>query len=347
MNEHTQGERTELSELGEFGLIHRLSQYSGFGHNNTIMGIGDDAAVIKTDGDKVVLLATDMMAEGIHFDLSYMPLKHLGFKLVSVNISDIVAMNGKATHIVLSMALSNRFSVEAVEELYKGVDAACKHYGVELVGGDTSSSRSGLVLSLTAYGVAEESELCFRHGASKSDLLCVTGDLGGAFMGLKVLQRDKAEWEANPDMQPDLESYAYLIERQLRPVARIDMKEQFSGLGIQPGAMIDISDGLASELFHLAKHNDLGVTIYEEKLPIDPLTYNTAREFQLDPTTIVLNGGEDYELLFTLPLSDFEKLKNNPDITVIGHMTSADQGKQLVTKSGNQVSLRAQGWVHF
>jgi thiamine-monophosphate kinase len=342
------GQRTELSSIGEFGLIDRIRNMSGgFKHPNTLKSIGDDAAVIKSTDGTCLLLSTDLLAEGVHFDLSYMPLKHLGYKAVSVNVSDIAAMNGKPDQLLVSLALSNRFSVEAVEELYSGMLAACEDYSVEIVGGDTTSSKSGLVISITVLGKAQEQKICYRSGAMLHDLLCVSGDLGAAFVGLQLLAREKAEWEINPDMTPQLEAYDYLVMRQLKPTARMDMVYQFESLGLQPTSMMDISDGLASELFHLSKASGLGFRVYEDKLPIDQQTYDTAREFGLDPTTCMMNGGEDYELVFTLPQSDFEKVKNHPDISIIGHTLPMEEGLQLMSKSGQLHPIQAQGWRHF
>ena len=342
------GQRTELSSIGEFGLIDRMKQWSGsYRHPDTIKGIGDDAAVIKGKSGEFLLLASDLLAEGVHFDLSYMPLKHLGYKAVAVNVSDIAAMNGKPQQLIVSLALSNRFSLEAVEELYAGMIAACEDFSVELVGGDTTSSRSGLVISIAVLGSVAESAICYRSGAKTGDLLCVSGDLGAAYMGLQLLAREKAEWEANPDMTPQLESHEYLVLRQLKPTARMDLVHQFEGLQLLPTSMMDISDGLASELFHLSKASGLGFRVYEDKLPVDQQTYDTAREFGIDPTTCMMNGGEDYELLFTVAQTDFDKVKNHPDISIIGHTQSLDEGIQLLSKSGQLHQVKAQGWTHF
>jgi len=294
-----------------------------------------------------MLVSTDMLMEGVHFDLSYMPLEHLGYKAVAVNVSDIAAMNGIPTQITVSIGLSNRFSLEAIDALYEGIRMACDNYKVDLVGGDTTSSASGLAISITAIGEADPEKVSLRSGAKKADIICVTGDLGGAYVGLQVLEREKQVFKANPDMQPNLGSYDYLVKRQLKPEARMDIIHELRDLGIVPTSMIDVSDGLASDLFHVCKQSGLGAKIYEDKLPLDTLTYNTAVEFGLDPIVCALNGGEDYELLFTIGQADHEKLKNHMDIHFIGYMTEPAEGKHLVTKGGNAVALKAQGWQHF
>jgi len=339
--------RTELSELGEFGLIDHIAKDVHLKNKNSLTGIGDDAAVIEKNEHEVTLVSTDMLIEGVHFDLSYMPLKHLGYKAVAVNVSDICAMNGNAEQIVISLGLSNRFSLEAVEELYSGILLACEKYKVDLVGGDTGTSRSGLVISITAIGTAAKNKVAFRSGANEGDLLAVTGDLGAAYMGLQLLEREKEVFKANPNAQPDLEGNDYILERQLKPEARKDMIELFESIGVKPTSMIDISDGLASETLHLCKSSGLGCDLYISKIPIDPSVISIAEEFNLEPITCALNGGEDYELLFTLRASDFEKIKNNPHITVIGHMTGKDQGARLVTPNNEAIALTAQGWKHF
>ena len=338
--------RTEISEIGEFGLIERLSQHIAVKHTSTVKGIGDDAAVIS-HGEMMQVVTTDLLLEGVHFDLSYCPLKHLGFKAVAVNVSDIAAMNAIPKQITVSIALSNRFPVEAVEELYEGINLAATHYNVDVVGGDTTSSRSGLVLSITALGEASKEQLAYRSGAGVNDIICATGDLGAALMGLQVLEREKQVFLANPDMKPDLDKYSYISGRQLRPEARMDIIHELRDLQVVPTSMMDISDGLASELFHICKASNVGVLIYEDKLPIDKQTYDTAVEFGMDPITCVLNGGEDYELLFTIRQEDFHKLEKHPDVHFIGHVTPASEGKFLVTKSGTAVELKAQGWKHF
>lgn len=339
--------RTELSTLGEFGLINHLSQSVKIHNATTIKGIGDDAAVIDSDGDYYNLMSTDMLVEGIHFDLAYTPLKHLGYKAVVSNISDICAMNGTASHIVISLALSNRFSLEAVEELYAGINAACAQYRIDLVGGDTTSNPKGLVLNITVYGRVAKDKITYRSGVTAGDLLVVSGDLGGAFMGLNILEREKRIFMEKPDFQPDLEGNDYLIQRQLRPEPRTDIINQLAELNIKPTAMIDISDGLASEIHHLAKQSNAGFTVYEERIPLDPLTYQRGIDLGIDPTVAALNGGEDYELLMTIAQSDYDKIKNNPDLTVIGHAVAAGEGLHLISKSNNQHPLIAQGWEAF
>ncbi len=338
--------RTEIGEIGEFGLIDKLAEPITTYHKETIKGIGDDASVYKS-GEELILLSSDMLLEGVHFDLSYMPLAHLGYKAISVNVSDIAAMNGTPKQITVSLGLSNRMSVEAIDVLYEGMRAACEDYNVDLVGGDTTTSRSGLVIGITVMGTAAEGTISYRSGAQENDIICVTGDLGGAYMGLQILEREKQEFLANPNMQPKLENYSYVVGRQLKPTARMDIIHEFATLGIVPTSMIDVSDGLASELFHLSKHSKLGVAIYEDKLPIDKQTYETAAEFNIDPNTCALNGGEDYELLFTISQEDFEKVKTHAEIHTIGYMQAADKGKAIVTRSGNTIELTAQGWKHF
>lgn len=338
--------RTELSELGEFGLIKHLTQFIALKNESSVRGVGDDAAVIEFK-DRQTLVTTDMLVEGVHFDLSYVPLKHLGYKAIVVNLSDIYAMNGTPKQVTVSIAISNRFSVEAIEEIYSGILLACENYKVDLVGGDTTSSLSGLVLSITAIGEADKEEIVYRNTAKEGDLLCVTGDLGGAYMGLQLLEREKQVYKENPALQPDLEGNDYILERQLKPEARKDIRELLKALNVKPTAMIDISDGLASETLHLCTQSETGCSIYEEKIPIDPKTYETAREFNLDPTVCALSGGEDYELLFSIDLSDYDKIKANPNITVIGHMTNKSAGVNLIVKNGSQQPLTAQGWDAF
>jgi thiamine-monophosphate kinase len=339
-------ERTELSDLGEFGLIDRLADGVELKNASTIKGIGDDAAVID-QGDSYGLLSTDMLVENVHFDLSYCPLPHLGYKAVAVNVSDIAAMNGKPEQITVSLALSNRFSVEAVEALYQGVKAAAKDYDVDIVGGDTTASQSGLAISVSVFGTVAKEKVVYRHGAGSTDILCATGDLGGAYIGLQILEREKQTFIANPDMQPKLDNYQYIVQRQLKPLARLDIIHELKELGVVPTSMMDISDGLASEVFHLSKNSNVGFSLYEEQLPIDKQTYDTAVEFKLDPITAVLNGGEDYELLFTIKQEDHEKLEKHRDIHFIGHAQALEKGNILVTKKGNQVPIQAQGWDHL
>lgn len=339
--------RTELSEIGEFGLIDRLKAYLPAKSDKIIKSIGDDAAVIKNSDDSVQLISTDLLMEGIHFDLAYTPLKHLGYKAIAVNVSDIAAMYGTPSHVVVGLALSNRFSVEAIEELYAGMKLACDAYSIDLVGGDTTSSRSGLGISVTVVGTAKAEEVVYRSGAQINDLLCVTGDLGAAFMGLNVLEREKQVYLANPDMQPELINKEYIVECQLKPEARMDVVKSLRSLGLKPTSMIDISDGLASELLHICKESNVGAYIYEDKLPMDQMAFDTAREFDMNPLTVMLSGGEDYELLFTIPQSDYEKVRNHPDISVIGYIKSADEGVHVYTKGDNLVPVTAQGWNHF
>jgi len=338
-------ERTELDKLGEFGLIKHLSQHIETNNASTVKGIGDDAAVIDI-GDKFMLVTTDMLVEGVHFDLGYAPLKHLGYKAVAVNLSDIYAMNGTPTQVTISIGLSNRFSLEAIEELYAGMIACAKKYNVDIVGGDTVSSKSGLIISITALGEVAKDKIAYRSGAQPKDLVVVSGDLGAAYMGLQVLEREKAVFVSTPGVQPDLEGFDYILERQLKPEARNDVGPLLAQLGIQPTSMIDISDGLASELIHICDQSKLGCMLYEEKIPIDPTVITASEDFRLDPTLCALNGGEDYELLFTMPIGDFDKIKGNPNFTVIGHMT--DEGPaQMMARDGSVHKLTAQGWDAF
>ncbi len=338
--------RTELSQLGEFGLIDHLTKDIKLKNESSIKGVGDDAAVLDFDSKKT-LISTDLLLEGIHFDLSYTPLKHLGYKAIQVNLSDIYAMNGTATQVTVSIGLSSKFPLEAVEEIYSGIQIACEKYHIDLIGGDTSASKQGLVISVTSIGYAQEKDICYRNGAKEGDLICVSGDLGAAYMGLQLLEREKLIYLENPNIQPDLEGKDYIVERQLKPEARKDIVESLGELKIKPTAMIDISDGLASDILHICKQSEKGCTLYEEKIPIDPMTYDTARTFGIDPTTCALNGGEDYELLFTVAQADYEKIKHSADISIIGHITDATSGCQLISKSGNAHSLKAQGWNTF
>ena len=338
--------RTELDKLGEFGLIEHITKDFVNEQESTIKGIGDDCAVIDS-GDKYTLITTDMLVEGVHFNLMYAPLKHLGYKSVVVNLSDIYAMNGDANQITVSIAMSNRFSVEAIEELYKGIRTACELYNIDLIGGDTTSSQSGLVISVTAIGEVKKDEVVYRSGAKEDDLIVVSGNLGAAYMGLQVLERERAVYKDNPKMQPELEGFDYILERQLKPEARKDIIHFLKDLGVKPTSMIDVSDGLASELIHLSKASGLGMTIYDEKLPIDQETFNVARDFNLTPSTCALNGGEDYELLFTIPQSDFEKLKDNKHFAIIGHVTDENCTVNIVERNGTIQELKAQGFNHF
>ena len=339
-NQHS----TQLSDLGEFGLIDHLTKNFNINHTSTIKGIGDDAAVLEFK-DKKIVVSTDLLVEGVHFDLSYMPLKHLGYKAVVVNLSDVYAMNAKATQITVSIAVSNRFPLEALEELYAGIETAAKIYNVDVVGGDTTSSKTGLLISVTAIG--EVDEPVYRNGAKPNDLLVVTGDLGGAFMGLQVLEREKEVYKVNPNNQPDLEPYTYIVERQLKPEARKDVLQLLKDLDVTPTAMIDISDGLSSEIIHLCKQSNVGCDLYEEKIPLDPQVISTCEEFNIDSTTVALNGGEDYELLFTVSQADFPKIKANPNFSVIGFMKDAKDGMHLVTRADAKIPIKAQGWKNF
>ena len=338
--------RTEISALGEFGLIDHLTKNIRLHNASTEKGPGDDAAVLDHSGRKTIL-TTDLLTEGVHFDLSYVPLRHLGYKSVIVNLSDVYAMNAVPSQITVSIAFSNRFSLEAIEELYSGMLLACDKYKVDLAGGDTTSSQHGLVISITALGTAAADEVVFRDGASEGELICVSGDLGAAYMGLQILEREKQVYLQNPGMQPELQGKDYILERQLKPEARGDVLELLKALEIKPTSMIDISDGLASETLHLATRSGLGCKLFEEKIPIDPMTFDTAREFGLDPTVCALSGGEDYELLFTISQKDYDKIKNQPDISVIGHMTPEAEGRYLISESGQAHALTAQGWDAF
>ncbi|MEM6526516.1 MAG: thiamine-phosphate kinase [Bacteroidota bacterium] len=338
--------RTEISELGEFGLIERIAKNTVVRNKSTVLGIGDDAALIDL-GDHLMVVSSDMLLEGVHFDLSYMPLQHLGYKSVAVNISDIAAMNAIPSQVTVNIGISNRFSLEAVDAFYQGVNAACENFNVDLIGGDTSSSASGLVVSVTAIGNVNETNVAKREGASENDIVCVTGDLGGAYLGLQVLEREKQVFLANPEMQPQLDKYDYIVQRQLKPEARMDIVYELADLNVVPTSMIDISDGLGSELLHLSKASGLGVQIFEDKLPIDKQTYDTGRELGIDATTAVLNGGEDYELLFTVNQNEYEKIKLHADIHFIGHMHKESDSNVMQTKGGNAVRIMAQGWNHY
>ena len=346
MIENESPQRTELSELGEFGLIDHLTQGLKSVNASTIKGVGDDAAVID-NGEFVTLVSKDLLVEGVHFDLSYTPLKHLGYKAAVVNISDIVAMNGKAEQLLIGISVSNRFPVEALDELYSGLRLACEKYKVDLVGGDTTSSVSGLFISVTVIGRAKKEDVVYRNTALENDLICVSGDLGGAYMGLLLLEREKQVFKANPLMQPDLEGYDYVLERQLKPEARPDVLEKLREAGVKPTAMIDISDGLASEVLHISNASGLGCRIYENKLPIDVVTADVAAEFQIDPTTPAMNGGEDYELLFTVNVNDFDKVKTIEGVHVIGHMLEKAEGEYLISNGGSLYPIDAQGFNHM
>ncbi len=345
MIEDQKPSKTPLEALGEFALIEQLTKAAQASLPSTKLGIGDDAAVLSHDGETVV--STDMLVEGVHFDLGYMPLKHLGYKAVVVNLSDIYAMNAQATQVLLSIAVSNRFTLEALEELYAGVHLACKTYGVDLVGGDTTSSKQGLQLSVTAVGKVPKKGAVLRSGANENDLLVLSGDLGAAYMGLQVLARENEVFKVNPNHKPDLSPYTYLVERQLKPEARKDIVSLLEVLEVKPTSMIDISDGLSSEVLHLCTQSELGCRVYEEKIPLDPKFISVCEEFNVDSTTIALSGGEDYELLFTIKQEDFDKIKGNPNLSVIGHMTAIGDEANLVTRGNEIIPLKAQGWKAF
>ncbi len=337
---------TSLEKIGEFGLIKHLTKDFKTQHKSTLKGVGDDAAVLSlSEGE--TLITTDLLIEGIHFDLGYMPLKHLGYKAVIVNLSDVYAMNANATQITVSIAVSNRFTLEAIEELYAGIQLACETYKVDLIGGDTTSSPQGLQISITAIGQAKKEDIVYRSGAKANDLLVVTGDLAAAYMGLQVLEREKQVFKVNPKSQPDLTAYSYLIERQLKPEARKDMVRLLKDLKVKPTAMIDISDGLSSEILHICEQSKVGCNLYEEKIPIDPQVISALEEFGLEHTTIALSSGEDYELLFTIDQADFDKIKGNPNLTVIGHITEQEEGAHLITRANQKHELIAQGWKSF
>lgn len=343
MLENKNQQKTSLSELGEFGLIDHLTKNFKIKQKSTIKGVGDDASVLDFKSKKIVV-TTDLLIENVHFDLSYMPLKHLGYKAIVVNLSDVYAMNANATQVTVSIAVSNRFPLEALEEFYAGIETACKIYKVDVVGGDTTSSTTGLIISITAIGEIEIENVVYRNGAKPNDLLVVTGDLGGAYMGLQILEREKEVFKVNPKNQPDLEPYAYIIERQLKPEARKDIVKLLKDLNVKPTSMIDISDGLSSEIIHLCKQSKVGVELYENKIPLDPQVISTCEEFNIDSTTIALNGGEDYELLMTISQEDYSKIKANPNLTVIGYITEKERGMHLVTRGESLIPLIAKGW---
>ncbi|GLB53923.1 thiamine-monophosphate kinase [Neptunitalea chrysea] len=343
MIEDKNPQRTSLSELGEFGLIEHLSKNLKITQESTLKGIGDDAAVLDFK-DKKTVVSTDLLVEGVHFDLAYVPLKHLGYKAVMVNLSDIYAMNAKATQVTVSIAVSNRFPLEALEELYEGIALAAKIYNVDVVGGDTTSSTRGMIISVTAIGEAVEEDIVYRNGAGTNDLLVVTGDLGGAYLGLQVLEREKEVFKVNPNNQPDISMYTYIIERQLKPEARKDIPALLKELEVKPTAMIDVSDGLSSEIIHICKQSKVGCNLYEDKIPLDPQVISTSEEFELNSTTVALSGGEDYELLFTIKQEDYPKIKANPHLTVIGHMAQESEGVHLVTRANTKIPITARGW---
>ncbi|MFW5708127.1 MAG: thiamine-phosphate kinase [Bacteroidota bacterium] len=339
--------KTPVSDLGEFGLIDRLTKNVRHFHKSTLKGIGDDTAAIEIKEDTITLLTKDLLIEGVHFNLMYSPLKHLGYKSVAVNLSDVYAMNGVATHVVIGIAVSSKYTVEALEEIYAGMLLACEKYKVDMVGGDTTSSTAGLNISVTAMGEVTKNKIAWRSGAQPGDLICVSGDLGAAYAGLLVLEREKEVFKANPEMQPDLSRYNYVLERQLKPEPRKDVVDLLEDLQVIPTAMIDISDGLASEIKHICKASEKGAVIYEEKIPVDMQTAGVAHEFNIDPTTFALNGGEDYELLFCIKQADYEKIKDNDKISIIGHITENPAQTDLVSTSGSVISLKAQGWDSF
>ena len=339
-------QRTEIADLGEFGLIEHLTKNAEIQNASTILGVGDDAAVIDHFGKQTVV-TTDLLLEGIHFDLMYTPLKHLGYKAVVVNLSDIYAMNATPTQITLSIGISNRFSVEALNEFYEGVYFACEKYGVDLIGGDTSSSLKGFVISVTAIGEVAPDQFVKRSTARKGDLICVSGDLGGAYLGLTLMEREKKIYQENPTIQPDLEDESYIVGKLLKPEARKDIIEFFASNQIVPTAMMDVSDGISSEVLHICKQSNLGARVYEEKLPIADASRKAAFKFGLDPTVCALNGGEDYELIFTIAQEDHDKIVLNEEISVIGYMCDASEGTKLITKGNNLFDITAQGWNAF
>lgn len=338
---------TPISQVGEFGLIEHLTKNYTAKNPKVLKAIGDDAAVIDLSNDQVQLISQDLLVEGVHFDLAYTPIKHLGFKAIAVNVSDILAMNAEAKYVTIGLAMSNRFTLEAIEELYAGIYAACDSYNIDLVGGDISSAPKGLTISVSVFGEGAKKNITYRSGAKPQNIICVTGDLGAAYMGLNVLEREKRVYLENKDMQPDLHQFEYLVGRQLRPNARLDVIELLKKYDVIPTSMIDISDGLASEMKHICHASQCGAHLYEEKIPLDPKTYRTAVDFGLDPSTTALNGGEDYELLMTLQLEDFEKIKNLPDFTPIGYITDKVNEVELESKQGNIHKVISQGWEHY
>jgi thiamine-monophosphate kinase len=344
-NELMSEERTEISALGEFGLIDHLTKNNETKNASTIVSVGDDAAVIDQFGRQTVI-STDLLLEGIHFDLSYTPLKHLGYKSIIVNLSDIYAMNATPTQVLISIGFSNRVSLEALDEFYAGVYAACEEHGVDLVGGDTSTSQKGLVISVTAIGEVAPDNFVRRSGAKPNDLICVSGELGGAFLGLTLLEREKKIFETT-GAQPDLEGQSYIVGRLLKPQARKDIIEYFAEADLKPSSMMDLSDGLSSDIMHICKESNTGCVLYEDKLPLNDDAKAFAYSLQLDPTACALSGGEDYELLFTVSQADYEKVKNNPAISTIGYITEPAEGKHLITRAGNKHALVAQGWNHI
>ena len=335
--------KTAIETLGEFGLIDHLTKNFKIKNSSTIKSIGDDAAVLDFKNNKT-LISTDLLVENVHFDLNYVPLKHLGYKAVMVNLSDIYAMNASATQITVSIAVSNRFPLEALDELYSGIETAAKIYNIDVIGGDTTSSNKGLIISITAIGHANDDKIVYRNGAQPNDLVVVSGDIGGAYMGLQILERENEVFKVNPNNQPDLNPYAYIVERQLKPEARKDIVKLLEDLDVKPSSMIDISDGLSSEAIHLCKQSNVGIELYENKIPLDPQVISTCEEFKIDSTTVALNGGEDYELLMTISQEDYPKIKANPNLTVIGYITEANRGMNLITRDNSAIPLIAKGW---
>lgn len=341
MNEQ---QRTEIATLGEFGLIRRLTDDIKLVNESTCYGVGDDCAILSYPADHKVLVTTDMLMEGVHFDLTYVPLKHLGYKAAMVNLSDIYAMNGTPRQLTVSLALSKRFCIEDIEDLYAGIRLACEQHGVDIIGGDTTSSLTGLAISITCIGEARKEDIVYRNGAKETNLICVTGDLGAAYMGLQLLEREKAVFKGEKEIQPDFAGKEYLLERQLKPEARRDIIRKLAEAGVKPTAMMDISDGLSSELMHICTQSKVGCRIYEEHLPIDYQTAVMAEELNINVTTCALNGGEDYELLFTIPIADHEKISKMEGVKLIGHITKEELGCALITRDGQEFELKAQGW---
>ncbi len=336
----------KISDLGEFGLIEHITKKVKIRNSSTKLGIGDDAAVLNYN-DKDIVVTTDLLVEGVHFDMVFTPLKHLGYKAVVVNVSDIYAMNAQPRQITVSLAISSKYSAEAIEEIYAGINLASEHYGVDVIGGDTTSSLSGLMISITAIGEIEKGKAVLRSGAKENDLIVLSGDVGGAYIGLTILQQEKEVWKVNPNSQPDFQGKDYVLERQLKPEARKDIIALLKQMDVLPTSMIDVSDGISSEIMHICKASEVGCNIYEEKIPLDPTTYQGARDFNLDPTMCALNGGEDYELIFTIAQADFDKIKGNPNLTVIGHITTKESGTNLISSGGSVIGLKAQGWDGF
>ncbi len=335
---------TNISELGEFGLIDELTKDIKTKNKSTVVGIGDDAAVLNYPEGKQILVSKDLLIEGVHFDMTFMPLKHLGYKSAVVNFSDMAAKNGKPKQMIVGLGVSSKFSLEALKEIYSGMKMACEKYGVDFVGGDTTSSTHGLFISVTVIGEANEKEVVYRSGAKPNDLLCVSGDLGGAYMGLLVLEREKRAFHANPKMQPELEGHDYILQRQLKPEARVDIVDALKKAKILPTSMIDISDGLASEVLHICKASDTGCVIDEEKIPIDQSTFEMAKKFKIVPTVAAMNGGEDYELLFTIDQNDYEKIKAIDEVSIVGYITDKAEGQRLITNDNQSFDIEAQGW---